>query len=374
MSTFDDRAEVLLHRRAADRSGRGRSAAGQRGAALLTAMVIVTLIATLAAAMIWQQWRSIQIEAAERASAQSRWILIGAIDWARLILREDARAGGGDHLGEPWAVPLAEAKLSTFLAADRDNTDEGPEAFLSGTISDAQARYNLTNLALGSKPQTEIKTLQRLLESAGGDSSQARVISQKMRAALPGSARSAPQRPTEGETQPPEQPPEPTGDIAAPLSPQRVEQLAWLGVDAATIARLRPYVVILPAASRVNLNTASREVISAVLDTDLSTADRIVQMRQGSPLRDVQQALTLLPGGGIGATGTSGNAGAGAPNPGAGAADASRVSVDSGYFEVQARLRLDDRIIEERALIERRDRDTTVIRRERIAALSPAGS
>jgi general secretion pathway protein K len=92
-----------------------------RGAALLTAMIIVALVATLAGSMVWQQWRAIQVEAAERARTQSAWILSGALDWARLILREDGKNGVVDHLGEPWAVPLAEARLSTFLAADKDN-------------------------------------------------------------------------------------------------------------------------------------------------------------------------------------------------------------------------------------------------------------
>ena len=118
----------------------------QRGVALLMAMIIVTLVATLASAMIWQQWRAVQVEAAERARAQSAWILSGALDWARLILREDAKTAGADHLGEPWSVPLAEARLSTFLAADKSNTDDAPEAFLSGSITDAQSRYNLRNL------------------------------------------------------------------------------------------------------------------------------------------------------------------------------------------------------------------------------------
>ncbi|RZI84155.1 MAG: general secretion pathway protein GspK, partial [Rubrivivax sp.] len=121
----------------------------QRGAALLTAMIIVTLIASLAAGMVWQQYRAVQIESADRARAQSAWILQGALDWARLILQEDAKGASGgkpsvDHLTEIWAVPLAEARLSTFLAADKTSaSDEGPEAFLSGTIEDAQARYNL---------------------------------------------------------------------------------------------------------------------------------------------------------------------------------------------------------------------------------------
>ena len=93
------------------------SPSGQRGAALLTAMIIVTLVATLAASMVWQQWRAVRVEAGERAREQSAWILAGALDWAKLILREDAPQM--DHLGEPWAVPLAEARLSTFLAATR---------------------------------------------------------------------------------------------------------------------------------------------------------------------------------------------------------------------------------------------------------------
>ena len=70
----------------------------QRGAALLTAMIIVALVATLAGSMVWQQWRAIQVEAAERARTQPAWILSGALDWARLILREDAKNGTVDHL------------------------------------------------------------------------------------------------------------------------------------------------------------------------------------------------------------------------------------------------------------------------------------
>ena len=41
-----------------------------------------------------------------------------------LILAGDLRESGlVDHLGEPWAVPMAEARLSTFLAAGEASTD-----------------------------------------------------------------------------------------------------------------------------------------------------------------------------------------------------------------------------------------------------------
>ncbi|MDP3206032.1 MAG: type II secretion system protein GspK, partial [Hydrogenophaga sp.] len=67
-------------------------------------MLTVTLVATLASAALWQQWRSTEVEQAERQRVQAGWILTGALDWARLILREDARSnqnsGNADHLGE----------------------------------------------------------------------------------------------------------------------------------------------------------------------------------------------------------------------------------------------------------------------------------
>lgn len=65
-----------------------------RGAALLVAMVLLSVVATLAAGMVWQQWRAVQVETAERSRHQSGWMLLGALDWARLILREDSMSLG----------------------------------------------------------------------------------------------------------------------------------------------------------------------------------------------------------------------------------------------------------------------------------------
>lgn len=142
----------------------------QRGAALLMAMVIVTLVSTLAASMVWQQWRAVQVESAERVRSQSAWVLSGALDWARLILREDGKNEQVDHLGEVWAMPLAEARLSTFLAADGNNnsaldSDDSPDAFLSGKVDDAHAKYNLRHLVDGvATKDAEVKVFKRLLE------------------------------------------------------------------------------------------------------------------------------------------------------------------------------------------------------------------
>jgi general secretion pathway protein K len=304
--------------------------ARERGAALLIAMILLTLVATLASGMIWQQWRAIQVESAERARTQSAWILNGALDWARLILREDARTGGADHLGEPWAVPLAEARLSTFLAADRDPTaTDGPEAFLSGSITDAQAKYNLRNLLENGKTvPAQLAVLQRLCDNAGLPTDTANRIARGMAGGAAG----------EG--------------VDPPLPPQSVADLAWLGLDPQAVAALGALVELLPQATPVNLNTASREVIAAVVaGLDLGSADRLVQARQRDPFKALTMAQALLPAGIT--------------------LDPRQVGIASSHFEIRGRLRLDERVLEERTLVQRRGLDITPILRERINAFNP---
>ncbi len=305
----------------------------QRGTALLLAMIILTLVSTVAAGMVWYQQRAIEVEAAERARTQSAWILNGALDWARLILREDARTGGSDHLGEPWAVPLAEARLSTFLAADRNaGADDGPEAFLSGQIVDLQARYNLHNLVGDqAKPvPSEIAAFQRLCDLAGAPSGTA----ERIAAALAGAWRD--------------------DDPAAGLSPNKLEHLRWHGIDPDTLARLAPFAVLLPMPTPVNLNTAPREVIAAVIDgLDLGSAERLLQLRQRQPFRNLDDVKRELPPATV--------------------VDERRAGVSSRYFEVTGRLRLEDRVLIERSVVERRDAarggDIVAILRERRSAL-----
>jgi general secretion pathway protein K len=308
--------------------------ARQRGAALLLALLILTMVTTLAAGMVWQQWRAIQIESAERARAQAAWILSGALDWARLILREDARTGGADHLGEPWAVPLAEARLSSFLAADRNNnsaaeTDE-IEAFLSGSIVDAQARWNLRRLidAGGKVAPAQLRVLQRLCEQAGLPSESAERIAQALRKAWATGA---------------------TAEDAA-IAPQRLAELAWLGIEADTLRRLEPWVTLLPGIdTRVNVNTAAAEVIAAAVEgMTLGSAQRLLQERQRTPIRDpsAQPSRAFFPA-----------------DP---STNLDGVGGTSRYFIVQGRLRLGDRVLEERSLVERRQLDMVVLARERI--------
>ena len=316
-----------------------RARCRQGGAALLAAMLTVTLVATFAATALWQQWRSVEVEAAERTRIQSAWILLGALDWSRLILIEDGRAGGADHLAEPWAVPLEEARLSTFLAADRnvtqiDDAGGGEEAFLSGQIIDLQSRLNLANLVSGDTVnEAALAQFERLLAQLGLPPAELTALVQALRQAqAPGNE-----------------------NTDAPLMPQSPSQLAWLGLAPRTLALLAPHITLLPERKPVNLNTAGAEVLMATLrGLDRAGADRIMAVRQMQPFRSVDDVKKLL-GEQIEVSG-------------------SEHGVASSYFEVHGRLRMGPTVVQERSLVRRMGLEATTVWRERTGARVPGMS
>ncbi|NCT96860.1 MAG: type II secretion system minor pseudopilin GspK [Comamonadaceae bacterium] len=326
--------------------GRAVTRTHQRGAALLLAMLTVTLVAALAASALWQQWRALEVERAERQRAQAAWILTGALDWARLILREDGRGnqtnGNPDHLGEPWALPLEEARLSSFLAADRDNTaDSTLEAFLSGEITDLQSRLNFNNVARlttvqnGAVPlkyelsEPDLDSLRRLYELLGLPRGELEAAAKELLASAQMSLS------------------DPLPADAASLLPTKLSQLAWLGISPSSLARLEPHLTVLPLRTTLNLNTASAEAIAASLPgLDLAMARRLVSARERTPFRSIAEAQRLLP-------------------QGPAVLSDQYHGVRSSFFEVRGRLRLDDTIIEERSLVMRQALDARIVWRER---------
>ena len=336
----------------------------QRGAALLMAMLTVTLVATFAAAAAWQQWRATEVEAAERTRVQAGWVLVGALDWARLILRQDAMTGGADYLSEPWAVPLEEARLSTFLAAGqgpaggapRDSDDaNATNAFLSGRIIDLQSRLNVLNLVAGGAvsqpamlafgrlfsvlglPQSELSLLAQNLQLALTNQTPATIATTSTAAVTSVSSSATNTTSSSGSNDNP----------AAPLLPQRVGQLVWLGLSPGTLAALRPYITLLPVQTPVNLNTASAEVLYACIPgLEMADAQRLVQQRQGSYFATLAAASAAL------------GAKAGPLNP-------SQHAVSSRFFEVIGRFRLDQTVVQERSVVQREGLAVSVLWRER---------
>jgi general secretion pathway protein K len=363
-----------------------QKADSSRGAALLAAMITVALIATFAAASLWQQWRAVEIEGAERARMQASGVLVGALDWTRLILREDARSNasssGVDHLAEPWAIPLAEAKLTSFLAADKNISSDAleglPDAFLSGQIVDAQSKLNVLNLVEGGKPaEAAVAKFSKLFQLLGLPTGELETLVDNLQRALPpeaakspGNTEVKPESETPIETQleaqssapaesstaatptPTTTPTSVSDSPTGPLMPEHTDQRVWLGLSPSTAAALAPYVTILPVRTPLNLNTASAEAIYAsVPKLDLAGARRLVEYRTRSYFRTLADASALTQ-----ESSTQFIEG--------------QHSIGTRYFEVYARLRLDNAWVEERTLLYRDGTDVRIVWRERGAGMS----
>jgi general secretion pathway protein K len=297
------------------------SSHSSRGAALLAAMLTVSLVAMLAAGAAWQQWRTVEVESTERQHAQAQWLLLGALDWARIILREDARSGNPetptDHLAEPWAVPLQEARLSTFLSANASDDSLAQQVYLSGQISDLQARMNVSNLLQSN--QIDLKSLQafeRLFQALSLPTAELNTLAQGLVAA---------QQQSEG----------------GALMPQRVSQLTWLGLTPQTLNTLAPYITVLPARTPVNLNTAPPVVLYASISGfSLSDAQRLSDQRAQTPWTSLD-AFQKAAGKPISLDSTH--------------------SVNSRFFEVVGRLRMPATSLVERSVVQRDQVDVKVL-------------
>ncbi len=303
----------------------------QRGAALLAAMLTVALVAIFATGALWQQWRTVEVEAAERQRTQARWLLTGALDWARVILREDARAGDvnapTDHLAEPWAIPLQDARLSSFLSALPDGSGNNAaddqlaqQVVLSGQIIDLQSRLNVTNLLVGEQlDATSVLAFERLFNTLNVPAEQLRLLTSNLLAAQRQSNASA-------------------------LMPQRVGQLGWLGLSPQALQTLSPYITVLPTRTAVNLNTASVPVLFAsVPGLSLTDAQRLAQQRERQHWPSVEAFQKAL--------GRSANL-------------AGSHSVNSRFFEVLGRLRMPQTALQERSWLQRDNADLKVLWRE----------
>lgn len=322
-------------------SGRFRSCLKhQTGAALLSAMLTVTLVATFASAALWQQFRSFQVESAERSRLQSSLILTGALDWARLILREDT--GNTDHLGEPWAVPLEEARLSSFLAVDGLTGDSSQDAFLSGLITDQQSRLNVANLVEGEiLSKASVASFQRLFDRLDLPPQTLATLAENYLEAF---------KKAKG-----------TATVLTPnqadfVLPQRVDQLVWLGLDADSLRILTPYLTLLPAVTPINLNTAGAMVLMASAPgLDMAGAEKLIAARARKPFSTLADAAQAL------------------GNPSVIFANGAH-GVASQFFEVQGQLRLEDLTVFERSLVQRDGRNIRTLWRVRgVSSDAPAG-
>jgi len=231
------------------------------------AMLVVAVTATLVAGVFWRQSVIMRQAENELSYAQAKWLIRGAIDWAGVILREDARTSSVDHTGEPWAVPLADTHL---------NQDDGHDpVYLSGEIRDEQAKFNLRNLAGPQGVNTrELAVLRRLLALVGASEGFAEPVAKRVLTAVPGDG----------------------GRKQTALGLASIDDLLGLeDIGTAVIERLRPFVTVLPQPTPVNANTAPAEVLAARFENlALADARRLVASRDGAYFKDRTDVLSRI--------------------------------------------------------------------------------
>ncbi len=315
---------------------RARHPKRQRGVAIISALLVVSLAAILVSGMLWRQQVQIRRIENQRLLAQAQWISRSALDWTRLILRSEADTSPTvTYLGGVWGVPIAKTKLSDFLGQIGEvRAQQGASTYLSGSIEDAQAKFNLRNLVSTPTPGVltinvaQIQAFQRLLAMLGINGSLAKTVALQMRAGL---ARSATRFQTQtgnsattaagtnneattlaaiaqgggtGGGNFTDDPGLKDADSNAPVAPLQMITVDSLldvpGFSPEAVAKLRPFITVLPTTTAVNMNTAPAEVVAAVVPgMNLSQGQAFVARRETVFFHDVGNVQLALTGAGV---------------------------------------------------------------------------
>ncbi len=289
-----------------------------RGAAIILAMLIAALAAAVAVAVAAEQQRWFADVANRRDQVQAQALALAGVQWARQIMQDDARAGTIDYLGEPWAYPLPRTPLEN--------------GSIEGSIEDAQSRFNINNLAtddaLGKEEKARLARLfaQRGIAPRALDAIAASlvVVSEDQGVQTIGAP--------------------PPMALPRSLRPVRVAELAATrGVRGRDVAQMLPFVVALPSATSLNVNTAAPAVLAAALRglSDDSLA-ALVAERARKPFATLADFRSRLP------------SGATIPSEMA-------LGVASSYFFVNVRARQGATLAQARALLRRDGREWPII-------------
>jgi len=223
----------------------------QKGMAVIGALIVVAAASTATAVIMERQTMLADTLAGERDRVQAKWLLRGGLDWARVILFNDARNNAVTLRDAIWSQPIAGLEITA--------PDGQRRAYFSGLIEDEQSKYNLARLAVnGAVKASEVATLEILLASLDITPQLAVAIAQHMARtqAGPGRAASAP-------------------------GVRSLHDL--IGIEHMTldrIAALSEYLTILPQATPLNVNTASAEILSAgIPGLDLASARSLAEQR-----------------------------------------------------------------------------------------------
>ncbi len=278
--------------------GRRAFAQQQRGAAVLVAMLVVAIAALAASSFMFRsqvEWR--RFENLSRMD-QAQSVLRAAQQWGATVLLDDARNSSVDHRGEAWATRLPPVEAENYR--------------IWGLMEDQEGRFNLNNLvANGEIDKQQLAIFVRLLSALRVPESLAGAVADWLDADdLPFNSNSV-DSPYYATLQTPYRA---TNQPLININ----ELLRVKDMNRNTLAMLRPFVTVLPTRTPINVNTASPEVLVALVQgLSSEEAYSMVAKRERTYYRNITDFQQALP------SGTT--------------APASGISVSSQYFLVHVR-------------------------------------
>lgn len=239
------------------------------GAALVIAMLLTALGAAVAVQMIVPLSGWMEREYRARDTQASYTLADAATSWAITVLAADLRLGPIDHYGELWATPLPTTPV------------EG--GTIEGRITDLQSRFNLNNLApRGVKSPANITLAKALFTQAGVPINLVETVADAIdRDELTDDGQSERQRYGRALRN-------------APLA-RFSDLLDVPGFTDAFVRSLAAAMIVLPEASPINANTASRALVAAAFPAaSTDTIDKALLRRAQQPFSAAADLATLL--------------------------------------------------------------------------------
>ncbi|MCU7830524.1 MAG: type II secretion system minor pseudopilin GspK [Candidatus Thiodiazotropha sp. (ex Myrtea sp. 'scaly one' KF741663)] len=257
----------------------------QRGVALITALAIVSLASLAAVAMAHNMQLNIRRTTNILTTDQGFLYTLGSEAWSRgMLIRDlqDNEQKSYDGLDEDWAQELPPTPV------------EGGE--VQALTTDLQARFNLNNLYLQNESTAEEKQefalqlalFKRLLDLLELDESIAQAtadwLDQDINLQFPDGAEDNEYLNTEQ--------PYRTGN--SPMgNPSEIRLVK--GVSAEAYETLAPYITALPENTPININTASPQVLQALVNTlDEQTAEQLIDEREENPFKNKKSFVDRL--------------------------------------------------------------------------------
>jgi len=293
-----------------------------RGAALILAMLVAALAATVAVALAAEQQRWFADVENRRDQVQAQSLALAGIQWARQILHDDAKSGTLDHLGEVWAFPLPPTPIANGA--------------IEGRIEDAQGRLNLNNLALdGTAGLADRLRIDRLFAAKGAQPGMVDAIADWVDADSAPRANGAEDAYYAQRSS--------TALAANAALVRAAEASAVRGATPRAWAALAPFVTALPAGTALNVNTAGAEVlVAAIPGLAGDNLASFVADRARKPFTTMAELRERLP-------------------KGVTIPDSATFTFSSSYFIVSVRSRQGDALAQARALLNRDGRQFPVV-------------